>query len=623
MKITIVAGQPAEWNMYVYARQFLIFQIYIYKILFLINSFVYIGVLKIYFFFLPFIFLSSAQGQSNFVLKVIPVDKEEVFRKLIKYKQNFPDSLSPRQELSRMVNALHHEGFISASIDSILYESKNVTAYLLIGEKYEWSFLRKGHVNDLVLEKIGFKEKFYRNELFRYQDFARLEQKIIQYSENHGFPFASIGLDSIQIKDNTIYAVLKYKQGPLILFDTLDVQGKSRTKKKFLSRHLRILAGQPFSQERITNMDRLLRELPYISKAREPIIVFSRNKAKVTVFIDDKKTNQVDGIIGFLPNSATNSKLLVTGEMNLNLKNLFGTGKNIQVEWKKFKQQSQVLDLGYLQPKLFGSNLDMNLNLNLLKQDSTFINVNRKLTLIQNLSGRGKVSFFTGLKTSRQLIIKNNFIDSTRLPAFGDFDYYTYGIGYNWNNLNDLLYPHQGWAFSLQGFVGNKKIITSETINERIYKNLQVHSIQFSFNTNIEKYFKLSKKGVLLSRFNAGSLFNNNNVFLNDLFRVGGLKTLRGFNENNFFASRYGVATMEYRFFTDETSYLLLFYDQGYIYNQLDLLHPKDYPFGFGAGISFLTPAGVFNFVYSLGSSSTQKLSFNLSKIHFGLASRF
>jgi translocation and assembly module TamA len=80
---------------------------------------------------------------------------------------------------------------------------------------------------------------------------------------------------------------------------------------------------------------------------------------------------------------------------------------------------------------------------------------------------------------------------------------------------------------------------------------------------------------------------------------------------------------MEYRFFTDETSYLLLFYDQGYIYNQLDLLHPKDYPFGFGAGISFLTPAGVFNFVYSLGSSSTQKLSFNLSKIHFGLASRF
>jgi translocation and assembly module TamA len=589
----------------------------------LINSFVYIEVLKIYFFFLSFIFIASAQGQKNFLLKVIPADQEQVFNRLIKYKQNFPDSLSPRSELSRMVNALHNEGYLSATIDSIFYEAKNVTAYLLIGERYEWSSLRKGNANDLVLERTGFKEKFFRNELFRYQDVARLEQKIIEYSENHGFPFASVTLDSIQIEGNTIIATLKYNQGPLIIFDTLDLQGKSRTKKKFLSKHLHIQAGQPFSQERITNMDRLLRELPYIVKSREPVIVFNRNKAKVTVFIDDRKTNQIDGIIGFLPNSATNNKLLVTGEMNLSLKNLFGTGKNLQAEWKKYQKQSQVLNLAYTQPKLLGSNLDLSLNLNLLKQDSTFINVDRNLSLIQNLKGRGKVSFFTGLKTSRRLTATNTVIDSTTLPAFGNFDYYTYGVGYNWNNLNDLFYPHQGWSLTFKGFVGNKKIITSSTINEGIYKNLHIHSIQFSFTANMEKYFKLSKKGVLLTRLNSGSLFNNNNIFLNDLFRIGGLKSLRGFNENNFFASRYGVATVEYRFFTDETSYLLLFYDQGYIYNQLDLQHRQDYPLGFGAGISFTTPAGVFNFIYSLGASSTQKLSFNLSKIHFGLVSRF
>jgi outer membrane protein assembly factor BamA len=382
------------------------------------------------------------------------------------------------------------------------------------------------------------------------------------------------------------------------------------------------MAGQPFSQEKISNMDRLIRELPFISKSREPLIIFNRNKAKVTVFIEDKKTNQLDGIIGFLPNSATNNKLLVTGEMNMNLKNLFGTGKNIQVEWRKFKQQSQALDLAYLQPKLLGSNMDLNLDMNLLKQDSTFINVNRKLTLVQNLSGRGKLSFFTGLKTSRQLL-SSNIIDPVQLPAFGNFDYYTYGLGYNWNNLNDIFYPHQGWTFSLQGIVGNKKIITSNTINEYIYKDLRIHSIQFSFNSSIEKYFKFSRNGVLLTRLKAGSLFNNNNIFLNDLYRIGGLKTLRGFNENNFFASRYGVATLEYRLYTDETSYLLLFYDQGYIYNQLDIQHREDLPLGFGAGLSFLTRAGVFNFVYSLGASSSQKLNFNLSKIHFGLVSRF
>jgi translocation and assembly module TamA len=31
----------------------------------------------------------------------------------------------------------------------------------------------------------------------------------------------------------------------------------------------------------------------------------------------------------------------------------------------------------------------------------------------------------------------------------------------------------------------------------------------------------------------------------------------------------------------------------------------------------------VFNFVYSLGQSRDQKLSLNLSKVHFGIISRF
>jgi len=67
----------------------------------------------------------------------------------------------------------------------------------------------------------------------------------------------------------------------------------------------------------------------------------------------------------------------------------------------------------------------------------------------------------------------------------------------------------------------------------------------------------------------------------------------------------------------------LLFHDQGYLVNQLSAANREDYPRGFGAGVSFATPAGVFNFVYSLGSSKDQKLNLNLSKIHFGITSRF
>jgi len=50
---------------------------------------------------------------------------------------------------------------------------------------------------------------------------------------------------------------------------------------------------------------------------------------------------------------------------------------------------------------------------------------------------------------------------------------------------------------------------------------------------------------------------------------------------------------------------------------------PYDTPTGFGMGVSFTTPAGIFNFAYGLGTSKVQPLNVNQSKIHFGIVSKF
>jgi hypothetical protein len=66
-----------------------------------------------------------------------------------------------------------------------------------------------------------------------------------------------------------------------------------------------------------------------------------------------------------------------------------------------------------------------------------------------------------------------------------------------------------------------------------------------------------------------------------------------------------------------------LFFD-GALYAAAALgTYNQDHPFGFGAGASLTTSAGVFNFAYGLGQSSDQKINFNQSKIHFGYTSRF
>ena len=574
---------------------------------------------------LTIIFLTvyfCAAGKPIF-LKIIVVDETKENKKYISYKNRLPDSLSVLMELRKVVSTLHAEAYIAAGIDTVYFSSDTASAYLMVGDRHLWAELRRGNVSEDILNRVEYKERFYRNKEFRYHEIVKIEDNIVKYMENNGYPFASIVLDSIEIYQNTMKAALKLRKGPLVFFDSLTIEGKTRTKKRFLIRHLRIYKGDLYDQSRVDATNKLVRDLPYLSTTRPPVMVFSKNKAYMTLFMEDRKVNNLDGIIGFLPNAGSNKKLLITGEINLGLKNLFGTGKVLSVQWKKIQEASQTLDLSYLHPKFLGSNIDVKVLFDLYKQDSSFLTVNRALILSHRVGNNGKVSLNTGLKTSRILSAPVITADSTKLQ-YSDFDYYTYGLGYDWNNLNDIFYPKKGWLFSTQGYVGSKEIKKTPSVSDAYYTNVKLNSVQFNLDIRAEKYFTLGRNSVLQAKATFGKLFNNsNNLFYNDLYRIGGLKTLRGFNENNFFASTYAITTLEYRFFTDETSYLLLFYDQGYYENQLNPVTPRDFPLGFGAGVSFSTPAGQFYFIYSLGNSKDQHISLNQSKLHFGLTSRF
>ena len=94
--------------------------------------------------------------------------------------------------------------------------------------------------------------------------------------------------------------------------------------------------------------------------------------------------------------------------------------------------------------------------------------------------------------------------------------------------------------------------------------------------------------------------------------------------KNTFFAENFAYSSVEPRFFFETSSYLFVFYDQAWWLNySLENNKYKDSPSGFGAGISLSTKAGIFNFVWGIGSSKIQEIGFDQSKIHFGYVSRF
>jgi translocation and assembly module TamA len=563
----------------------------------------------------------SALAQKKFIFEARVEAGDEKVLKSFNYKKTHNDSLSAIKELNEFIRAAQSEAFLLASADTFYWHNDTLTADVYLGQPYRWAYLSKGNVPEGLLIRSGFKEKLYRNSKFSYNELVKLEERILTFAENNGYPFARIMLDSVAFAEGIIAAALKYEQGPVIVFDTIRNAGNANIKSRFLARYLRIHPEEQFSQQKLDAAYKLLKQTPYLKVNAPPAAIFSNNRAEVELSVDSRKVNQVDGIIGLLPNEEEKGRMLITGEFNMHLQNLFASGKSLRAHWQKLRTASQRLELEYVHPVFLGSPVEVKGSFSLLKEDTTFLNNAGRISLGYQTLSHGKFSFYTGMQSSRLLSVP---VNSSIQRDLSSYDLVMYGLAYDWHNVDDIFYPRRGWRVYAEGAAGNKRLRKPplEEGTPSFYDSLETQSLQLNILFRGEKFTRLSGRSVLLAAARSGLLVNEN-LFFNDLFRIGGLNTLRGFNENNFFASRFGVATLEYRFFMEETSYFLLFFDQGYVYYNLPERRYKDYPFGLGAGISFSTPAGIFNFVYSLGKSTDQQLVFSQSKIHFGLTNRF
>ncbi|MCX2740664.1 BamA/OMP85 family outer membrane protein [Pontibacter anaerobius] len=552
-------------------------------------------------------------------VKALDAGGKQVLRQY-NFRQSLPDSAEAVKEVRELVYRLQQDAFLLASADSLYLARDTLHVKLHVGQPFEWAQLRNGNLSEGLLVEAGFREKFYNNVPFKPAEFVKLQQRILDYAERNGYPFANVWLDSVSITDNKVAATLMVEKAFVVKYDTLEIVGKTKTQPKFLMRYLQLLPGQLYNQDQINASQRMLTQLSYIKSTRSPQVRFTSDKAKVYYYLEDRQANQIDGVVGFLPDPNRQDKLLITGEANLNIRNIRGSGKQLGLQWRRVSAGSVILNGEYLHPNFLGSPFEVGTKFNLLKQDSTFITVQPRLQLGYYTLKYGKFSVFTEWRNSRIL----SEVSPRRLQQLdlADAQTTTYGLNYLWNNLDDFYFPRRGRLAELQFAAGTKKLLRNADLEKSFYDTLDMKKSQLSLSMRLENFLRLGKNSALLTRLRGEALFSDR-IFLNDMYRLGGLSSLRGFDDYFFYASSYAVGTLEYRLFTASDSYALLFYDQGYFRRDLERVSVDDYPFGVGAGISFSTGAGIFQLVYSLGKSEQQPLSFKYSKIHFGITSKF
>jgi hypothetical protein len=480
----------------------------------------------------------------------VNTDNEPIFKK-INYKKEFQSLTQLNKEINSIYISLINEGYIIASVDSLKHDSLNYTAYIYAGKKHAWLNLAYNKNQQEVITKLGYSEHFFSKRPFKYTELANLMGKIVVYYENNGYPFALAKLDSIQFENEKVSANLIIEKNVFIKLDSLVVEGNVIVNQKFLKRYLNIKNGMPYNEEIFKETSKKLKQLPFLNETKPAILRLTDKQNKLYLFLDKKNASQFDGIVGILPNDK--GQTVITGDVKIKLVNsIIKNGETFDLNWRRLQSQTQDLKARIIYPYLFGLPVGVDYAIKLYKKDTTFIDINNTIGFNYYYSGLNHIKAFYKQRNAN-LISTNGLTSITILPEYADITTKSYGLGFVFEKLDYRFNPKKGISFNAQGSIGNRQIKKNPKINDVAYSTVQLKSSQYQLDGELIGYIKLHKNNILKVSAQFASLFGNQ-IYKNELFRIGGLRTLRGFDEESIYTSTYVIPTIEYRFLFEKNS---------------------------------------------------------------------
>lgn len=503
--------------------------------------------------------------------------------------QHFNDSLSAVQYVHEHINQLQEKGYLLAHYT---VDKKSFT--IQRGRSFKYAVLNRGNLPARYLGNYGFEEKFRSGNTFSHQQVSKLFNRVISLAESDGYPFAQIKFDSIAIDKEGINAVLAFQPGPLITYDSIRFIGDQRVNRQWLASFLNVRQGAPFQEKQYKSVKDKIDQLDFLSLKTAPALTFQNDQATLILDTEYIRSNKLDAIIGFAPKAGDNAKLLITGEASIDLHNLFQRGHNFSLKWRSVRPETQELNTSYYIPNIFNSPAFVSGSSDLYKQDSAFFNHTWMVEL-----GFQKYKW--------QLAAYSKFFRSSVQQVKEGHQY------------NDITIDYIGLrsGYSTKGLV-DVKINGQAGIGKRTMEGRDIKVDNLQTEVSFSGALQYSKREKIILLEPAAHFLINKDLMLNDLLRIGGIGSLRGFPENFFFVKSYSMMRSEYHWvFGDESSFFALL-DAVY----MDNVNAK-FAYSTGLGFDMKVNSGIFEIIYAVGGYENSPISFEKSVIHFGYKAIF
>jgi len=579
-------------------------------------------------------------GQSTYYLNARSVDKSPEFLKNeIGLQTEFTARAVCVEYVNKLPSLLQAKGFVTASLDSIFFDSTSANLVIYLGQQYKWAYINAAAADPQVLAVSGWNEKLFADKPINFDQLKGLQENMLVYLENNGHPFGKVFLDSIILNEDSVKATLMIDKGPLYKIDSIRVYGDAKISNDFLQRYLEIPNGSIYNREKLLLVSKKIRELSFVEEEQPSNMSLLGTGSVLNLYLKPRRSSQINALIGFLPNNdqLSSKKLLITGEANIHLRNAFGGGEALGLNWQQLQVKSPRLNIFYTHPYIFNSPFGIDFSFDMLRKDSSYLNINLNAgtayVLSESESGKIFLQHFQTI-VSQGGVNEANVIATKTLPPIADISSLALGLEYAKNKTNYRLNPRSGYEFRIGGTAGKKKIKKNNEILElkdpsdpgfdfeSLYDTVKLKSYQLRMIAAVAKYFPIGKQGTVKTGVNGGALLSDN-IYRNELFQIGGYKILRGFDEESQYASQYAVGTLEYRYLIGLNSFFFGFVDGGWARNNSqDSKYSHTY-ISTGLGLALETKSSLFTNAWAVGKRDDIPFNLRQSKIHFGFVNYF
>ncbi len=520
----------------------------------------------------------------------------------IGYDKEFTNYNNLEVEINSLKKKLTRQGYIDTTIEQITKQNDTLfKAKLFLGKKInKIRIYYDSNFNAALLNFINHNE----GDGFFELDILQLESSLKELNSKiaeQGDPFSTLQLVNIsKLNSDLISSDLKIITNQKRRIDKIIVKGYENFPQSYIKRFLKLRTGKSFNLNAIKEKVELLKDLRFANKIKDPEVLFTEDSTTLYLYVEKTRTNNFDGFLGFGNNENTN-KIEFDGYLDLRLINNLNFGETLNLFYKSDEIDQQTFKVDADLPYLFASPVGLQVGLNIFRKDSTFLNANQYAKINYQINARHKIGI--GITSTNSTNLLEN--DTNVLNDYTS-NYYTLNYNYTKPQYYDPLFPINFWFELSSGF--------GDRTNDFGQQNQSV------FNLNTYKIFNLNNKNSIYLRLN-GAILSSDDYLDNELFRFGGINSIRGFEENSLVANLYSVINTEYRYRLSNSLYVHSVLDAAYLENKLT--DSKEKLFGFGFGLGLLTNAGLFRLNYSSGKTENKQFKLSDSKVHLSLTATF